>query len=387
MKKILPYLLTLFSFTVSAQDYNGNIISDPKNDNFSLSSFLPLNNTALLFDSVRAVTELNTIGQADAFPWLSADGLRIYYTHDNGTQTIKYAERPNTSSYFSTPVTVNVGTSPGKRSIWLSADELEAYFSSGTTLYYLQRPGVTSAFSPPVVVSLSGGPYNAAISASLTPAMDEMYVYVLLPGNIGVVRQFSKVSATSFTYMQDLSIPAGFEYGSGQLSKDGLTYYTHSMPSAGNPDLLYTLTRPNVGVPFSSTTFQMISDVSDPSSYNSQPTVSGNEGIMIFVRSATNQWLSNQLYMATQSGISSVFTPSKYYNIQVFPNPSNGIYHFSLNVTGEVKIEISNILGEIIYTDLYSGNKINIEDEPDGVYFLKAFDKSKLIGLAKLIKQ
>ncbi len=73
-------------------------------------------------------------------------------------------------------------------------------------------------------------------------------------------------------------------------------------------------------------------------------------------------------------------------NIQIFPNPSNGIF----TIAGDdiVSIDIINIKGEIIRSDQnisQKNNNLDISDMPNGIYFIKI--NSKLSSeLRKIIK-
>ncbi|MBK7573157.1 MAG: hypothetical protein IPI10_16660 [Bacteroidetes bacterium] len=46
-----------------------------------------LNNllSVVTFDSLRSIDEVNDLTSTDAFPWISLDGLRLYFTHQTLT--------------------------------------------------------------------------------------------------------------------------------------------------------------------------------------------------------------------------------------------------------------------------------------------------------------
>ncbi len=77
--------------------------------------------------------------------------------------------------------------------------------------------------------------------------------------------------------------------------------------------------------------------------------------------------------------------------ISICPNPTNGNFTLKLNTTDETKkqIELTNLLGEIIFKQEINNNEsqININNFDNGIYFLQIFDKNKLIGTTKIIKQ
>ncbi len=86
------------------------------------------------FTSERILTELDTTGLGFMAPWLSSDGLRLYY-HENdesGKSIIKKAERePNDSIWAS--VTVLAGLPEDSFHASLTEDEMQIFFCRSTT--------------------------------------------------------------------------------------------------------------------------------------------------------------------------------------------------------------------------------------------------------------
>jgi hypothetical protein len=74
-------------------------------------------------------------------------------------------------------------------------------------------------------------------------------------------------------------------------------------------------------------------------------------------------------------------------NISVYPNPTTG----SLNIEAEnaTKIQVVSLLGQLVKEEelKIENKKIDISTLQNGVYFLKVFDKDKLIGTTKIIKE
>ena len=75
--------------------------------------------------------------------------------------------------------------------------------------------------------------------------------------------------------------------------------------------------------------------------------------------------------------------------ILVFPNPSNGTLNIALTEKKETTIEIYNLVGELIYT---SGNPlntqlftINIDNQPNGIYFVNIKTENKITTKKVLI--
>jgi hypothetical protein len=71
----------------------------------------------------------------------------------------------------------------------------------------------------------------------------------------------------------------------------------------------------------------------------------------------------------------------------VYPNPTNG----SLNIEAEnaSKVQVVSLLGQLVKEEelKIENKKTDISTLQNGVYFLKVFDKDKLIGTTKIIKE
>lgn len=74
----------------------------------------------------------------------------------------------------------------------------------------------------------------------------------------------------------------------------------------------------------------------------------------------------------------------------IFPNPSQGKVHIiSKVISEEIQFTIYNGLGQLISREkpITSEFIIDIENKPDGFYYLKIHDNDKLIHVSKIIKQ
>ena len=181
--------------------------------------------SVLAYDTVRALTEINASNQADAYPWISPDGLRLYYTNGTPSNHLMYTSRVSPYSLFTTPVTVTVNLT-GATSYWLSHDELDVYICTSNSLFYAQRTTVSSSFNVPVQIILVGGPDSTSIKgASLNANQNELFVYMSFSSGTPCIAQFSRSSATSFSFTKKISLPTGYAASPGQISKDGLTLF------------------------------------------------------------------------------------------------------------------------------------------------------------------
>ncbi len=71
--------------------------------------------------------------------------------------------------------------------------------------------------------------------------------------------------------------------------------------------------------------------------------------------------------------------------VKIYPNPSNGILNIILPFNAQVII--TNQLGEVLINELLQTREslINIKDLPNGIYFVKVLDDSK-VQIIKIIK-
>ncbi|MEO8760895.1 MAG: T9SS type A sorting domain-containing protein [Bacteroidia bacterium] len=75
--------------------------------------------------------------------------------------------------------------------------------------------------------------------------------------------------------------------------------------------------------------------------------------------------------------------------IIIYPNPSNGVIQIKSDVSVISEIEISNLVGEKIYTSTINSNKaeIDLSKQATGVYFIQITSIDKTIAIKKIILQ
>jgi Tol biopolymer transport system component len=113
-------------------------------------------------------------GNTEQDPWLSPDGLRLYFTSDRLTQGDFFVTtRASVTAGFGTPTHIaELGSSGRDFHLTLSHDELEAFFASDRggnfDIYHSTRPDLATAFSTPVAVvelDSSGDDMNISLAA------------------------------------------------------------------------------------------------------------------------------------------------------------------------------------------------------------------------------
>ncbi len=131
------------------------------------------------YSNIRPLEELNDANISDSYPWLSADGLRIYFTKQHGSKiTFFVAERTGIDGAFTEPTEMGV-TLPkvnNNMSCYLSSDEKEFYALSGEGIFYASRKTAKDKFSLPVeIANTSSSGYLSGIT--ITDDASEMFVY------------------------------------------------------------------------------------------------------------------------------------------------------------------------------------------------------------------
>jgi hypothetical protein len=363
---LIPVLL--ISLKCSAQNLDANgIPSSIVKDNNTAPFMNPASLSPYVYDSVRAISEINVNNSADAYPWISADGLRLYYVCNN-LGHLGFTSRPNTSSYFATPVIADPVFPANTMSCWFSADELDVYYTSSSTIYYAHRTSIASAFSTPVMISVTGAFPFAGIS--LDPTQNELYFYTSSYGMARCIR----TGLTSFALSYFMQSPLG-SFNPGQLSKDGLVFFTSL--ASGLQTLIYSMSRSTLAD--SLTNPQLVQGLNDMTiDYNSQATTSDSLQWVVLVRTPNNSWSEDDLFIARLSGtVTSVFDPAKEnFTPVVYPNPVADKLYFKISNAAINKpvIEIYSAQNTLIASQGIDANAtVDVSRYAEGVYFYKIY--------------
>jgi len=376
-------------------DVNGAMLK-----NVSIHLNAPYSSPAIMtscsYDSVRALTEINDPTQGDAYPWISADGLRLYYTHgtSNGTQFM-FTQRTDTNSYFVTPTVVPISLSNLLLSCWLSTDELDMYITKdwNDSLFYTHRNSTSSTFGTPVYISLLGIKMIAIYGASLDTTQNELFLGAKDTNDYDVIYEFSRVSSTSFTYTGTLTIPSGYLGVVGQLSKDDLTFFLSASGNSGEL-ILYQMTRATPTASFDTNTFQQIQGINDFSVLNLEPSMSDSLDWVAFVRT-DGIWNDDDLFLAHKGTITSVFNPTcEPIFSSAFPNPASEyvIIRYRTPSISPILLSIFSSTGALLDEHMVNPATREIRFDTkvmnDGFYFyiLSQYDEKKTdFGTGKFI--
>jgi Tol biopolymer transport system component len=118
------------------------------------------------FGSAQPAPGINSPGANEGTPFRSDDGTSFYFYSDRtggtGNRDLYVATRPGATGPFGMPGQVpGVNSTSNEHLLWVSADELEIYFTSNRAggvgaydLYHATRASKTAAFTP--ITSLTG---------------------------------------------------------------------------------------------------------------------------------------------------------------------------------------------------------------------------------------
>ena len=239
---------------------------------------------------------------AESYPWISDDGLRLYYTRGN---TIYFAQRGNIGSDFINPVALDNNLFDNVTSCWLSPDELSIYYVTGaSTLNVAKRNSTNENFAFIQAITFINKPEGNLFGPSFTPEMEELWMYNY-NGTEQIV-SFRKTSRYEYTYTGVVDFKTTGEPTAGQFSRDGLSYCV-PLRLADDKEMkqLYVVTRESLRSQFSTVRLVETTKPIDITAY--QPSISANGKCLIFVTGSKNQWSNNNLCEAE------IVTDSKFY--------------------------------------------------------------------------
>jgi len=128
------------------------------------------------YGNTRILDEINRNGYADAYPWISSDGLRLFYTMD---EHIQFTSRESADEVFNKPRKLDLGADENETitSCWLNIQETEIYYIRGTYIYQAVRLGRDSDFGEPILFMDGLKDLEFISGLSFTPDMKQMVIY------------------------------------------------------------------------------------------------------------------------------------------------------------------------------------------------------------------
>jgi hypothetical protein len=250
---------------------------------------------------------LNMENQADAYSWLSKDGLRLYFTRDNSSDEIWKAERKSISDEFINPKSISIDGVLGDDifSCWLTEDEKTVFFVThenngvfSTTLYRACYNEQSKSFKNPLKINLTGAEISVATSIfisgpSLTADLSQLFVYY--NGDHSNERIASFTSQDGINYEFKSFLNNADNCCPGSLADNGLSFY---LTLRNEDNLLVKLTRTDLNSEFGNPTYFIIDSSINTDKNYYQPCVNSELGI-ISLTYGIGTWESNNLAIIT----------------------------------------------------------------------------------------
>ncbi|MEO1263099.1 MAG: T9SS type A sorting domain-containing protein [Bacteroidota bacterium] len=333
---------------------------------FSLFTFFStvgqVTNLPIAFDEIRYLTELNGFNIGTGYPWISDDGLRIYFVLEpfgGSSSLILHAERPNLQASFTNMQTLPINI-PDTYNIspWLTNDELTIYYSTlefgggvVSPLYRATRSSIDEDFGAPAIVELEGTPtLNFLASASFTADASQLYLFTSDGGSNKAILYYEQTDSNTYEYIETLQLPVGLEAAPCKLSRDGLSLYAGLTPVNGR-NQLYVFKRDSQNEQFSNLFFLENNQLNPSSFYNRQPAVGCGGDCIAFTRGNADTFSANDLWLASREPTASqnIFRPAV--EAAIYPNPAVNFIKFDFEVpekyTG-LRLLVFNANGQLV---------------------------------------
>ncbi len=241
-------------------------------------------------------------------------------------------------------------------------------------------------FSEPVQVQLNGDFSGYLSSPSLTQDKSQLYIYNA-NGEKRRILIFEQNGENNYDLESQIVVPKDYKIGSGQISKDGLSY-TLSI-NTDNLFKLYTLTRKTFQDEFENLT-ELNSDINGETFHNIHPSFSADGSIVAFVRCDANDWSRNDLYIGhlsikpKKSDVLDVAT-----HLEAYPNPTANNLTIENKESDFDKIQIFSIDGRLILEKILPAetSKVNLDVSfmNTGVYVCKVSSGDEWVESIKFV--
>ena len=128
------------------------------------------------YTKTRMLDEINDPGVSDAYPWVSADGKRLFYCRDF---KLYFTEIKEPDNKFNTPVLVDFEGDVQLEivSCWLTPDEKNMFIIANNQIYRSSRKSRSDQFSLPELFTNEFKEFYFIAGLSFTSDKKTMYIY------------------------------------------------------------------------------------------------------------------------------------------------------------------------------------------------------------------
>ncbi len=243
---------------------------------------------------IRYQHQVNEPGVAEAYPWISADALRMYFTKNN---EIYSSERNGRYEDFGTPQKVAMDRNNNFNNAWLTNDELTMYCTNSSTILVFERTDNLSRFIYKYSFDLKQYISGFISAASFTPDMQTMMVYNSDREQQLVFFNMSVDGKRVMSLRKKLTVPFG-KMAVGQISKNGQWLYF-----SVDEDPEFSIYKMNMmDLDAANPSFQKVLDLTGVRI--GKPSLSYDETFMVFNATSVNQWQANELMVVDLNNLS-----------------------------------------------------------------------------------
>lgn len=355
----------------------------------SLLLFISGNSRAQLTSKLKPELEkkfastINTPTNCEAYPYLSDDGLRLYFTSDRGGGfgMLYYCSRSSVNENFNKPKPLSQSLSDGFYAATFTADELTIYASKEGDIYTAKRNSLKDEFKNPVIVK--GLDEGRKFAPSISADGNELIV-ILDISEKDIAVHYRKNAAGDFIEVNRFGAPGKSELDPGQFSKDGLSFYASYEVKIVNEkkhvdhdrkvqQKIVRFIRRSLADIF--TTIEEVPEEINFQMRNHQPTMNKDETIFVVVNSEEDSWGRNELRLVNLNKEDIVDSAVVLYDcslvIEEIPEDRHILVdtffcQFPIRQCGEKVMEIicedQHILTDIITTELETSKAISLPE-------------------------
>ncbi|MBL7731123.1 MAG: T9SS type A sorting domain-containing protein [Chitinophagaceae bacterium] len=347
------------------------------------------------------VASLNRDNVADAYPFISGDGLRLYYSssHNASFSNLYISERKSIKEPFGEARLLCPSYETGYYCATFTADEQTMYLGKSGHIYVARRSSINATFGEPELVE--GLPGGFIFAPAISPNGEELVL--VTDSNPDDLAHFKMTSYKRATPADGFAIPPT-EYkepGTGQFSKDGLQYYL-SVYTQMNKSVILRGSRTSLKEQF--TNWEELKLGPAGVSVAGQPTVNADGTILLFISSPNNSWNGDDLVYATDFDRNDFaknanvipgekVTPAAAVMIQakLYPNPAVHSVTFELVAEpgAEYTLWLVDMNGRRVKQQRIVARRsiINLEGLTSGIYIYELRDDTgKLVAGGKLVR-
>ncbi|GAB2807713.1 hypothetical protein GCM10027043_03460 [Ferruginibacter profundus] len=238
---------------------------------------------------------INNADKCDAYPWISSDGLRLYFNsnRDGGHGNIYFSQRSSADQPFETPHKAFPALENKYYAVSLTADELTMVLTlEGYTLYIATRKSTSENFSTPKLIEelkdrMLYAPGISADGSELMVIDCTGEKDIKSQRSDGTIR-YVKNAAGIFIRKEKLVAPDNTVIGPGQLGKDGLTYYCSLKNISDQIEKLYCFKREDKNSAFK-LAYELPAKL-NVTKASLQPCLNGDGSVLAYCINNTNTW-------------------------------------------------------------------------------------------------